>query len=119
MKEFQHGRNDVRTALKAAVSIHPFDIVSIGRLPLARSVCCTWQVVRVVDYDEQALVAGFKSWFGGILCLDWSPDGRYIVTGGEVRERERTPCRCFELCGTVHSYVPSCGSAGFPSPPKA
>ncbi|CAN0534258.1 unnamed protein product, partial [Ectocarpus sp. 8 AP-2014] len=39
--------------------------------------------VRVVDYDEQALVAGFKSWFGGILCLDWSPDGRYIVTGGE------------------------------------
>ncbi|CAM9367278.1 unnamed protein product, partial [Ectocarpus sp. 4 AP-2014] len=40
-------------------------------------------VVRVVDYDEQALVAGFKSWFGGILCLDWSPDGRYIATGGE------------------------------------
>ncbi|CAM9366383.1 unnamed protein product, partial [Pylaiella littoralis] len=39
--------------------------------------------VRVVDYDKQALDAGFKSWFGGILCLDWSPDGRYIVTGGE------------------------------------
>ena len=38
-----------------------------------------------MDYDEQVLVAGFKSWFGGILCLDWSPDGRYIVTGGEVR----------------------------------
>lgn len=45
------------------------------------------QAVRVVDYDEQVLVAGFKSWFGGILCLDWSPDGRYIVTGGEVRAR--------------------------------
>lgn len=45
----------------------------------------TLQAVRVVDYDEEALVAGFKSWFGGILCLDWSPDGRYVVTGGEVR----------------------------------
>lgn len=42
------------------------------------------QAVRVVDYDKQVLDAGFKSWFGGILCLDWSPDGRYIVTGGEV-----------------------------------
>lgn len=42
-------------------------------------------MVRVVDYEEQVLVAGFKSWFGGILCLDWSPDGRYLVTGGEVR----------------------------------
>lgn len=41
----------------------------------------------MVDYDEQALVAGFRSWFGGLLCLDWSPDGRYIVTGGEVRRR--------------------------------
>ncbi|CAM9806990.1 unnamed protein product, partial [Choristocarpus tenellus] len=40
-------------------------------------------VLRVVDYDEQALVASFRTWFGGILCLDWSPDGRYIVTGGE------------------------------------
>lgn len=38
-----------------------------------------------MDFDEEALVAGFKSWFGGILCLAWSPDGRYIVTGGEVR----------------------------------
>uniref|UniRef100_A0A8C3H957 DM1 locus, WD repeat containing n=1 Tax=Chrysemys picta bellii TaxID=8478 RepID=A0A8C3H957_CHRPI len=24
-----------------------------------------------------------KSYFGGLLCVCWSPDGRYIVTGGE------------------------------------
>lgn len=45
---------------------------------------CWWKVLRVVDFDNQVLVAGFRSWFGGILCLDWSPDGRYIVAGGEV-----------------------------------
>ena len=43
------------------------------------------QALRVVDFDKEVLVAGFKSWFGGILCLAWSPDGRYIVTGGEVK----------------------------------
>lgn len=37
-----------------------------------------------MDFDNQELVTGFRSWFGGILCLDWSPDGRYIVAGGEV-----------------------------------
>lgn len=61
--------------------------------------CCFYppQVVRVADYDEQALVAGFKSWFGGVLCLDWSPDGRYIVTGGEVRNSKTSH---------THAYIP-------------
>lgn len=29
------------------------------------------------------LLAYMKSYFGGLLCLAWSPDSRYIVTGGE------------------------------------
>lgn len=53
-------------------------------VPRVAGVFLLYQALRVVDYDEQALVAGFKSWFGGILCMDWSPDGRYIVVGGEV-----------------------------------
>lgn len=24
-----------------------------------------------------------KSYFGGLSCLSWSPDSKYIVTGGE------------------------------------
>ncbi|CAN0398008.1 unnamed protein product, partial [Discosporangium mesarthrocarpum] len=40
-------------------------------------------VLRVVDFDTQTLDSCFRSWFGGILCLDWSPDARFIVTGGE------------------------------------
>jgi hypothetical protein len=39
--------------------------------------------LRVVNYDTAKLIMGFRSWFGALLCLDWSPDGRYIVTGGE------------------------------------
>lgn len=25
----------------------------------------------------------FKSYFGGLLCCCWSPDSKYIITGGE------------------------------------
>ena len=39
--------------------------------------------LRVFDFDKQELVSSMRSYFGGLLCVCWSPDGRYIVTGGE------------------------------------
>jgi len=29
------------------------------------------------------LLGSMKSYFGGLLCCAWSPDGRYVATGGE------------------------------------
>lgn len=39
--------------------------------------------MRVFNYDPMELVGSMKSYFGGLLCVCWSPDGKYIVTGGE------------------------------------
>ena len=39
--------------------------------------------MRVLNYDSMELVGSMKSYFGGLLCVCWSPDGKYIVTGGE------------------------------------
>lgn len=39
--------------------------------------------LRVFNYDEMELVGSMKSYFGGLRCVAWSPDGRYIATGGE------------------------------------
>nr|XP_039258943.1 WD repeat-containing protein 20-like isoform X1 [Styela clava] len=39
--------------------------------------------LRVVDYNTFEMKGSMKSYFGGLLCCCWSPDGRYIVTGGE------------------------------------
>lgn len=39
--------------------------------------------LRVFHYDTMELIGLARSYFGGFLCVCWSPDGRYIVVGGE------------------------------------
>lgn len=39
--------------------------------------------LRVYNYDTMELVGMARSYFGGLLCVCWSPDGRYVVAGGE------------------------------------
>ncbi|XP_044728481.1 WD repeat-containing protein 20 [Chrysoperla carnea] len=39
--------------------------------------------LRVFHYDTMELIGMARSYFGGFLCVCWSPDGRYIVVGGE------------------------------------
>ena len=39
--------------------------------------------LRVLHYETMELVASARSYFGGLLCVCWSPDGKYIVIGGE------------------------------------
>ena len=39
--------------------------------------------LRVFDYSLMELMGTMKSYFGGLLCVCWSPDGKYVLTGGE------------------------------------
>lgn len=39
--------------------------------------------LRVFHYDTMELVGSARSYFGGFLCVCWSPDSKYIVVGGE------------------------------------
>ncbi|XP_076069340.1 WD repeat-containing protein 20 isoform X2 [Oratosquilla oratoria] len=39
--------------------------------------------LRVFNFDTMDLVGCARSYYGGLLCVCWSPDGRYVVTGGE------------------------------------
>ncbi|KAM3958867.1 LOW QUALITY PROTEIN: WD repeat-containing protein 20 [Aphomia sociella] len=38
--------------------------------------------LRVFHYDTMELIGRARSYFGG-LCVCWSPDGKYVVVGGE------------------------------------
>lgn len=39
--------------------------------------------LRVFNYERMDLLGVARSYFGGFLCVCWSPDGKYIVVGGE------------------------------------
>ncbi|CAG0884371.1 unnamed protein product [Darwinula stevensoni] len=39
--------------------------------------------LRVFNFDTMELIGVARSFFGGLLCVCWSPDGKYVVTGGE------------------------------------
>lgn len=39
--------------------------------------------LRIFNYNCIELLSLMKSYFGGLLCVCWSPDGKYLITGGE------------------------------------
>ena len=47
------------------------------------AVACRDGTVRLVDTSSGAVVCGMTSYFGSPTCCSFSPDGRYIVAGGE------------------------------------
>lgn len=39
--------------------------------------------LRVIDYLKEVLTDVFSSYYGGFTCVCWSPDSKYILTGGQ------------------------------------
>ncbi|TPX45366.1 hypothetical protein SeMB42_g04028, partial [Synchytrium endobioticum] len=39
--------------------------------------------LRVIDYEAERLYDTYKSYFGGLTSVAWSPDGKFILTGGQ------------------------------------
>ncbi|ODH12952.1 hypothetical protein ACO22_07749 [Paracoccidioides brasiliensis] len=39
--------------------------------------------LRIMDYLKEQVIDTFMSYYGGMICVCWSPDGKYIVTGGQ------------------------------------
>jgi WD40 repeat protein len=47
------------------------------------AICTADGRLLVYDLAREVALVEFRSYFGGFLCLAWSFDGRYIVSGGE------------------------------------
>ncbi|KAK9456672.1 WD40-repeat-containing domain protein [Dipodascopsis uninucleata] len=39
--------------------------------------------LKIIDFLNEKILDVFSSYYGGLLCVCWSPDGRYILTGGQ------------------------------------
>eukprot|EP01083_Nonionella_stella_P057451 150809_1 len=40
-------------------------------------------MLRVFKFSSRQLLSSFQSYYGGLSCLSWSPDDKFILTGGE------------------------------------
>ncbi|RDA91254.1 hypothetical protein CP533_0648 [Ophiocordyceps camponoti-saundersi (nom. inval.)] len=39
--------------------------------------------LRIIDYLKEELLHLFNSYYGGLTCVCWTPDGKYVLTGGQ------------------------------------
>ncbi|KAI5464711.1 WD40-repeat-containing domain protein [Mariannaea sp. PMI_226] len=39
--------------------------------------------LRIIDYLKEELLDMFYSYYGGLSCVCWTPDGKYVLTGGQ------------------------------------
>lgn len=39
--------------------------------------------LRILDFSKETMTVAFRSYFGALLCVSWSPDGKYVAAGGE------------------------------------
>ena len=44
---------------------------------------CEDGTLRIIDYLKEILRDVYRSYYGGFTAVTWSPDGRYILTGGQ------------------------------------
>ncbi|KAI0553995.1 WD40-repeat-containing domain protein [Xylaria curta] len=39
--------------------------------------------MRIIDYLKEELLGLYNAYYGGFTCVCWSPDGKYVLTGGQ------------------------------------
>ncbi|KAK9763956.1 hypothetical protein K7432_008944 [Basidiobolus ranarum] len=44
---------------------------------------CMDGCLRILDFFHEKLHDTYHSYFGGFTCVCWSPDGKYVLTGGQ------------------------------------
>lgn len=72
------------------------------------AVVCEGGTLRIVDYLKEKLLGNFSSYYGGFICVCWSPDGKYILTGGQddlVSIWSFSEYRIVARCQGHHSWV--------------
>ncbi|KAK5163957.1 uncharacterized protein LTR77_010353 [Saxophila tyrrhenica] len=44
---------------------------------------CEDGTLTILDYINERVLDVYRSYYGAMLCVTWSPDGRYVLTGGQ------------------------------------
>lgn len=72
------------------------------------AVVCEDGTLRIIDYLNVKLLHNFFSYYGGFTCVCWSPDSKYLLTGGQddlVSIWSVSDSRIVARCQGHHSWV--------------
>lgn len=47
------------------------------------AVVCEDGTLTIFDYINETVLDVYRSYYGAMICVTWSPDGRYVLTGGQ------------------------------------
>jgi WD40 repeat protein len=47
------------------------------------AIVCEDGTLTILDYISERVLDVYRSYYGAMLCVTWSPDGRYVLTGGQ------------------------------------
>ncbi|KAK3051729.1 hypothetical protein LTR09_007029 [Extremus antarcticus] len=47
------------------------------------AIVCEDGTLTILDYIHERVLDVYRSYYGAMLCCTWSPDGRYVLTGGQ------------------------------------
>lgn len=64
--------------------------------------------LRIINYLKEQLTDLYSSYYGAFMCVCWSPDGKYVLTGGQddlVSIWSLAERRIVARCSGHHSWV--------------
>jgi WD40 repeat protein len=68
--------------------------------------------LRIMDLQHERLIDSYSSYFGALTCVCWSPDGRFVLTGGQddlLTLYSPYDGRVVARCQGHSSFVSACG----------
>ena len=69
----------------AAYSVSNMKINDIAFSPDGQllAIVCDDGCLTILDFLTERVRDIYRAYYGGLLCVTWSPDGRYVLTGGQ------------------------------------
>ncbi|TKA73749.1 hypothetical protein B0A55_05449 [Friedmanniomyces simplex] len=69
----------------AAYSVSNMKINDVAFSPDGQllAVVCDDGCLTIIDFLHEHVRDIYRAYYGGMLCVTWSPDGRYVLTGGQ------------------------------------
>ena len=90
------------------ISNHQITAFAFSSDSRSLAVVCEDGTLRIINYLKEKITDVYPAYYGAFICVCWSPDGKYILTGGQddlVSIWSLAERRIVARCSGHHSWV--------------